>query len=69
MCELNGVYGEGEFRANVAYPYMVAINDLSQFVAMYCLVLFYKANVAELKPMKPLPKFLCIKAVVFFSFL
>lgn len=69
ICELNGVYGEGTFKANVAFPYVVAINNVTQFTAMYCLVLFYKANKTELKPMKPLPKFLCIKAVVFFSFL
>lgn len=68
ICELNGVYGEGEFKGDVAFPYMIALNNLSQFVAMYCLVLFYRANVEALKPMKPIGKFLCIKAVVFFSF-
>lgn len=69
ICKVSGVYGDGEFHGNVAYPYLVAVNNVSQFVAMYCLVMFYKANKAELGPMKPLPKFLCIKAVVFFSFL
>ncbi|KAL7306845.1 hypothetical protein TKK_0001006 [Trichogramma kaykai] len=68
ICELNGVYGESEFRADVAFPYMIAFNNLSQFVAMYCLVLFYRANKEALKPMNPVGKFLCIKAVVFFSF-
>ncbi|XP_059617559.1 transmembrane protein 184C [Phlebotomus argentipes] len=67
-CELGGVYGEGLFSANVAYPYILVVNNLSQFCAMYCLVLFYQANKVELQPMRPLPKFLCIKAVVFFSF-
>ncbi|KAF9822839.1 hypothetical protein SFRURICE_000908 [Spodoptera frugiperda] len=68
ICELCGVYGESDFSPKVAFPYMIAINNLSQFVAMYCLVLFYRANKTELKPMKPIGKFLCIKAVVFFSF-
>ncbi|KAH8410258.1 hypothetical protein KR009_010228 [Drosophila setifemur] len=68
ICELCGVYGEGEFAGTVAFPYIVVVNNISQFVAMYCLVLFYRANKEDLKPMKPIPKFLCIKAVVFFSF-
>lgn len=68
ICKLSGVYGGGQFRADVAFPYLVVVNNLSQFAAMYCLVLFYKATASELKPMRPLPKFLCIKAVVFFSF-
>ncbi|XP_012268248.2 transmembrane protein 184C [Athalia rosae] len=68
ICEMNGVYGEGEFRLDVVFPYMIAFNNLSQFVAMYCLVLFYRANSETLRPMKPIGKFLCIKAVVFFSF-
>lgn len=68
ICEIGGVYGEGTFKANVAFPYIIFVNNVSQFVAMYCLVLFYQANKIDLKPMGPIPKFLCIKAVVFFSF-
>lgn len=45
------------------------INNISQFVAMYSLVLFYWATKEELAPMKPVGKFMCIKAVIFFSFL
>lgn len=49
ICELCGVYGEGTFAANVAFPYIVVINNISQFVAMYCLVLFYRANKVSYK--------------------
>ncbi|UYV64424.1 TMEM184C [Cordylochernes scorpioides] len=68
MCELGGVYGEGKFSLSVAYPYILVVNNLSQFVAMYSLAMFYTAYRKVLDPMKPLSKFLCIKAVVFFSF-
>ncbi|KAJ8940437.1 hypothetical protein NQ318_007137 [Aromia moschata] len=62
ICKVFDVYGDGQFKGNVAFPYLIAVNNVSQFVAMYCLVMFYKAGLAELRPMKPLPKFLCIKA-------
>ncbi|XP_058452928.1 transmembrane protein 184C isoform X2 [Malaya genurostris] len=68
ICEVNGVYGEGLFETDVAFLYIVFINNCSQFIAMYCLMLFYKANKDELKPMQPICKFLCIKTVIFFSF-
>ncbi|XP_030746075.1 transmembrane protein 184C [Sitophilus oryzae] len=68
ICKVFDVYGDGQFKGNVAFPYLITVNNISQFIAMYCLVMFYKASLAELQPMKPLPKFLCIKAVVFFSF-
>ena len=35
---------------------------------MYFLVLFYMSVKEELAPIKPVPKFLCIKAIIFFSF-
>ncbi|XP_058815775.1 transmembrane protein 184C [Topomyia yanbarensis] len=68
ICEVNGVYGEGLFETDVAFLYIVVINNCSQFIAMYCLVLFYKANKHELRQMQPFRKFLCIKTVIFFSF-
>ncbi|XP_050039008.1 transmembrane protein 184C [Dermacentor andersoni] len=68
ITEMFGKYGEGKFDFGYAYPYIVVINNISQFIAMYSLVLFYKAYRTELTPMSPIPKFLCIKAVVFFSF-
>ncbi|KFB39473.1 hypothetical protein ZHAS_00006967 [Anopheles sinensis] len=68
ICQLNHVYGEGQFRASVAFPYLVFANNCSQSIAMYCLILFYQATKNELRGMRPIPKFLCIKAVIFFSF-
>lgn len=49
VTEWNGVYDEGTFKTTVAYPYVVAINNVSQFTAMYCLVLFYRANKVRTK--------------------
>jgi len=69
ICEMSGVYGEDQYSPKNAYPYIMVVNNLSQFVSMYCLVLFYKANKTELSDMRPIGKFLCIKSVVFFSFL
>ena len=62
------VYGEGRvFDLTRGYFYVAFISGASQTWAMYCLVIFYHATVEELAPMRPLAKFLSIKAVVFFS--
>ncbi|XP_053316683.1 transmembrane protein 184C [Spea bombifrons] len=68
ICQLAGVYGEGEFSVKNAWTYLVIINNASQLFAMYCLVLFYKVLKEELNPIQPVGKFLCVKMVVFVSF-
>ncbi|OTF75941.1 proteasome subunit beta type-3-like protein [Euroglyphus maynei] len=60
--QIFGVYGEGNFSLNHFYIYLLIINNLSQMVAMYFLVMFYQNYKRELAPMRPLGKFLSIKA-------
>lgn len=61
-------YGEGQFDLSKTYIYLLLVNNVSQIIAMYCLVIFYTGYKIELSGMRPLPKFLCIKLVIFFSF-
>uniref|UniRef100_A0A3Q2D7M1 Transmembrane protein 184C n=1 Tax=Cyprinodon variegatus TaxID=28743 RepID=A0A3Q2D7M1_CYPVA len=68
ICQLCGVYDEGNFNFRNAWTYLVIFNNMSQLFAMYCLVLFYRALRDELGPIKPVGKFLCVKMVVFVSF-
>ncbi|XP_069600143.1 transmembrane protein 184C [Ranitomeya imitator] len=68
VCQLTGIYGEGDFNLKNAWTYLVIINNASQLFAMYCLVLFYKVLKEELNPIQPVGKFLCVKMVVFVSF-
>ena len=61
-------FHDGELSADWAYMYVTVAVNVSQLVALYCLVLFYHAMDEDLKPIRPLPKFLCVKLVVFVSF-
>ncbi|KAJ0403275.1 hypothetical protein P43SY_007579 [Pythium insidiosum] len=66
---LAGVYGEGEFlNPFVYFGYVSFILTISQTWALYCLVLFFLGTKEELAPVRPLPKFLAIKAVIFFTY-
>lgn len=51
-----------------AYAYVTVAVNLSQIWALYVLVHFYHTFKEALRPIRPLPKFLCVKLVIFFSF-
>jgi hypothetical protein len=62
------MYHEGIFDIKSGWMYLAIINNISISLSLYCLVLFYKATEERLKPFSPFSKFLCIKAILFFSF-
>ena len=62
------IYHEGHFEFSSGYMYLALINNISISLSLYCLVLFYMATEERLKPFQPFAKFLCIKAILFFSF-
>ncbi len=63
------VYGEGHFLWHKGYAYICVLNFVSQAVALYCLAYFYNATKEELLPFRPFGKFMCVKMVVFFTWM
>lgn len=68
VLELTGNFHEGDLSFSYGYVYVAIIRNLSQCWALYCLVLFYHATAEPLAPIKPFPKFVAIKLVVFATF-
>lgn len=67
ILEIYGLYKEGDFTPKGGYLYICIITNLSQCWALYCLVFFYYATKNELGPIRPVGKFMAVKAVVFFT--
>ncbi|CAN6479136.1 unnamed protein product [Victoria cruziana] len=67
VLEAFGVYCEGEFNLSCGYIYMAVVLNFSQSWALYCLVQFYTVTKDELARIKPLPKFLMFKSIVFLT--
>jgi len=65
--ELN-VFCPQSLNFHSARPYTLILNFMSVTVAMYTLVTFYLTVKKDLAPYKPIPKFLSVKFVIFFSF-
>ncbi|KAL7570191.1 hypothetical protein ACA910_020024 [Epithemia clementina (nom. ined.)] len=67
LLEHLGLYHEGDFTPRGGYLYICFVTNLSQCWALYCLVFFYYATHNELSPIRPVGKFLSVKALVFFT--
>jgi hypothetical protein len=61
-------YETGNFCFTNGYIYVTTIVNISISVSLYWLVMFYQATKESLQPFNPVPKFLCIKGVLFFSY-
>lgn len=63
-----GVYKDGDFSPNGAYLYITIVYNVSISLALYALLLFYKATNDILTPFEPVLKFAAVKSVIFLSF-
>ncbi|KZT32986.1 DUF300-domain-containing protein [Sistotremastrum suecicum HHB10207 ss-3] len=63
-----GKYNEGDLRAASGYLYVSIVYNFSIFLSLYCLAMFWACVHQDLAPFRPVPKFLTIKGIIFFSF-
>ncbi|OJT05997.1 Transmembrane protein 184 -like protein [Trametes pubescens] len=63
-----GKYNEGDLRAGSGYLYVSVVYNVSICLALYCLAIFWMCVNDDLKPFRPMPKFLCVKGILFFCF-
>ncbi|OJA12705.1 hypothetical protein AZE42_02877, partial [Rhizopogon vesiculosus] len=68
IMKATGTYNEGDFRARSGYLYVSIVYNVSICLALYCLAVFWMCVSDDLKPFRPVPKFLCVKGILFFSF-
>lgn len=66
--ELIGVFHESKITLKGGWLYLCLLRNLSQFVALYSLVMFYHGAKNLLEPLRPLTKFLSVKLIIFFTF-
>lgn len=68
ILKLANAYNEGSFRSDSGYLYISVIYNTSICLALYCLAVFWMCVAEDLRPFRPMPKFLCVKGILFFSF-
>lgn len=68
ILKITGTYRDGSIEADGGYFYISMATNASVTLSLYCLVLFWRATHDDLLPFRPMPKFLCVKGIIFFSF-
>ncbi|KAI8825289.1 organic solute transporter subunit alpha/Transmembrane protein [Fimicolochytrium jonesii] len=65
---LTGHYPEGYIGWDSSYLWLSLLYNVSVSWSLYCLVLFYVQCSKDLRPYRPMPKFICVKSIVFLTF-
>lgn len=68
ITKLTHTYRDGYISWSSGYAWIGAVYNISISVSLYSLALFWYTLNEDLKPFKPMPKFMCIKIVIFFSY-
>ncbi|KAI9313127.1 organic solute transporter Ostalpha-domain-containing protein [Dichotomocladium elegans] len=68
VLKATGKYQDGEISWSSSYLYLTFFYNLSVCLSLWCLMVFFYATKKDLPGFRPLPKFLCVKAIIFFSF-
>ncbi|KAI9264996.1 organic solute transporter Ostalpha-domain-containing protein [Phascolomyces articulosus] len=68
ILKVTGNYQEGEISWSSSYVYLTFFYNLSVSLTLWCLMVFFYATKKDLTGFRPFPKFLCVKAIIFFSF-
>lgn len=68
IMKATGTYQEGYLGVSSGYLWTGIIYNLSVTASLYSLALFWVCMHDDLKPFRPVPKFLCVKLVIFASY-
>ncbi|KAI0081589.1 DUF300-domain-containing protein [Panus rudis PR-1116 ss-1] len=68
ILKATGQFREGDLSPDSGYLYVSIVYNVSICMALYCLAIFWMCVAEDLKPFRPMPKFLCVKGILFFSF-
>ncbi|KAL1994841.1 hypothetical protein VTN49DRAFT_1028 [Thermomyces lanuginosus] len=68
IMKATGTYQEGYLGLTSGYMWTGLIYNVSVTVSLYSLALFWVCMHDDLKPFRPVPKFLCIKLILFASY-
>lgn len=60
-------YNEGSISFESPYLWVTIIYNVSVMISLYCLAIFYVQCSEDLTPYKPIPKFFCVKALIFLT--
>lgn len=61
-------YDENDLSLSSGYFYITFVYNISVCVSLYCLVFLFQTIKDDIREYRPLAKFLCVKAIVFFTF-
>jgi hypothetical protein len=68
IMKATGTYQEGYIALTSGYFWSGLIYNVSITISLYALAMFWVCMNQDLKPFRPMPKFLCIKGIIFASY-